>query len=160
VVVPVLLEGLHDKFGQYARYLSAQALGQLGPQAKEALPDLYEALKDPDAQVRVDAAGAIWKIEKRAATVVPVLMDALTAVQADRHPATRPPTYFGQAAARQRATHYLGQIGPEAKAAFPTLLKLWQEATNDYQRGELAVALKAIDAAAAADAGVTAKPEP
>jgi HEAT repeat protein len=138
-VLPVLLEALHDPLGQYGRYLSAQALGALGPQAKEALPGLYVALQDPDAQVRVDAAGAIWKIEKQAAPIMPVLMDALTG---------------GNSAAMQRATHYLAQIGPEAKAAFPILLKLWQGATNDYQRNERAAALKAIDLSAAANAGV------
>lgn len=83
-------------------------------------------------------------------------------------PPLRPATWLDQtgvqdgsgAAARQRATRCLGQIGPEAKAAFPILLKLWQGATDAYQRGELATALKAVDAAAAAAAGVTAKPGP
>jgi HEAT repeat protein len=145
IVVPVLLEGLHDELGQYARYLSAQALGALGPQAREALPDLHAALNDSDPQVRVDAAGAIWRIEKRAAALVPVLMDALSG---------------GNSAAIQRSTRYLGQIGPDATAAFPVLLKLWQEATNDYQRDEGAAALIAIDAAAAAKAGVVAKSGP
>jgi HEAT repeat protein len=147
--VPVLLEGLHEEQGPYARMMSAQGLGALGPKAKGALPDLHAALKDPDPQVRVDAAGAIWKIEKRAAALVPILTDALTGVQNG-----------SGAAAQQRAIHYLGQIGAEAKAAFPILLKLWQEATNDYQWGELATALRAIDASAAAKAGVTAKPLP
>jgi HEAT repeat protein len=147
VVVPVLLEGLRDERGQYNRIMSAQGLGGLGPQAKEALPDLNAALKDPDALVRVHAAGAIWKIEKRAEAVVPALTDALTGGE-DRN----------ASAGRVPAVHYLGQIGSEAKAALPALLKLWQDFSKESKgsRKYVADALIAIDAEAAAKAGVTA----
>jgi HEAT repeat protein len=141
VVVPVLLQGLGGR--QYARIMSAQGLGGLGPQAKDALPELRAALKDVDPVVRTDAAGAIWKIEKQASAVVLLFTEALAGGEDP-----------GATTARQRAVYYLRQIGPEAKDASPTLLKLWHHEANDYSRKDLATALKAIDNVAAAKAGV------
>ncbi len=140
VVVPVLIESL--QVGQYARSMSSQALGQIGPAAKAALPALHRLLTDEDSRVRVEAAGAIWKIEKEAKDVLPVLESALTE--------TTPSTPGG---AHYPAIVYLGQMGPAAKPAFATLLKLWREDGKNPQ-GTYAAALKAIDPEAAARAGV------
>jgi RNA polymerase sigma factor (sigma-70 family) len=137
--VPVLRKALQDQSSQYARMLAAQALSQYGPQAKEVLPALYQALTDADSQVRVDAAGAVWQVEQKSDKAMPVLMKALQEVN--------------QGAARQRAIHYLGKMGPQAREAFPALLALWKDnAAGDRQA--IAKALKAIDAKAAAAAGV------
>jgi RNA polymerase sigma factor (sigma-70 family) len=140
--VPVLVRALEDHSAQYARMLAAQALGQYGPRAKQALPALKAALSDADPQVRVDAAGALWKVGKDATKVLPVLVDALKASNNG-----------GPAAARQRAVRYLGVMGPAAADAFPALLAHWR-ATAGSQRAELGTALRAIDAKGAAAAGI------
>ncbi len=138
VVVPVLVEGL--QVGQYARCMSAQALANLGPAAKAALPALHATLSDPSPRDRVEAAGAIWKIEKQAKDILPVLQNALSP-ESDSE------------GARYPAIVYLGLMGPDAKPAFPTLLKLWQEDKKN-PKPAIATALKKIDHEAAEKAGV------
>jgi HEAT repeat protein len=146
-VLPVLTAALQDeggRFGQYARMEAAQALGHLGPKAKGALPVLHRALADPDPQVRVDAANAVWKIERDHRRALPVLVkEALNGGENG-----------SAAAARQRAVRGLGDIGPAAKEAFPDLLKRWQAERSAYQKEEIAKALKSINAKAAGEAGV------
>ena len=44
------------------RKMAADVLGNAGPLAKEAIPALTEALKDPDVGVRQSAAAALKKI--------------------------------------------------------------------------------------------------
>jgi HEAT repeat protein len=60
-VVPNLVEVMrNDEIGE-VRFEAAKALGQIG--AREALPALREALKDPDYLVRVFVAEALVKID-------------------------------------------------------------------------------------------------
>ena len=139
VSVPALIEGMD--LGQYARSMASQALAAIGPDARPALPGLRQALTDPDLRVQVEAAHAIWKIEKQAGEVVPILENAAVFEGSDR------------SGFRYPALSYLGQMGPAAKSAFPTLLKAWQE-RKDGNKAAMATALKAIDAEAAAKAGV------
>jgi hypothetical protein len=77
----------------------------------------------------------VWKIEHKPDRVIPVLRAALTII----------PEHGGDMAARHRAIHYLGSMGPTAKEAFPDLLKLWKDSTG-FLHDEVARALKAIDA--------------
>src|ERR1043166_9930771 len=56
---------------------AAEALGELGPDAKAAAPDLAAALKDKDDGVRIKAAAALWSIGSAGATAVPDLIAAL-----------------------------------------------------------------------------------
>src|SRR5262245_34092844 len=58
--VPVLIEALSDE-DKEVRSGAAEALGAIGPQAKEALPQLTNALRDKSALVRVRVAGALWQ---------------------------------------------------------------------------------------------------
>jgi HEAT repeat protein len=140
--VPVLRDALQDKRGQYARMLSAQALRQFGPKAKDALPELHQALEDPDAQVRVNAAGAVWKIEQKPEEVVPVLLAAMKDESGGG----------SESAARQRAIQYIADIGSQAKEAFPVVLEIWKSDSNN--RKLAATALKKIDPKGAAKEGV------
>jgi HEAT repeat protein len=142
VVVSRLAEAVEDEFGQYRRIMAAQGLRNLGPAAKAALPALHRALLDPDPQVRVDAAGAVWKIERQAKRVLPVLTAPLKAAPQSR-----------EGAAWHRAVHYLRDMGPAARDAFPDLLAFWKGSTG-YPREQAAAALRAIDGPAAARAGV------
>jgi HEAT repeat protein len=56
---------------------SAAALGELGPEAKIAVPALIGALKNEDARVRQAAAEALGKIGPDAHKAVPSLHQAL-----------------------------------------------------------------------------------
>ena len=59
------------------RFRAAEALGMLGPQAKQAVPALAEALKDEDAGVQVAAALALPEMGPAAKEAVPALTEAL-----------------------------------------------------------------------------------
>jgi HEAT repeat protein len=60
-----------------ARCTAARALGQMGPQAREALPALIQALQDREAMVRDAVADAIGCIGPDAPDAVLALMQAL-----------------------------------------------------------------------------------
>lgn len=59
------------------RIRAAKCLGQFGPFAKAALPKLHAALKDKEAAVRVQAAIALWPIERNTDATLPILLDVL-----------------------------------------------------------------------------------
>lgn len=56
------------------RYYAAQSLGQFGPEAKTAVPDLIAALKDESKMVRMGTAYALGEIGS--ADAVPSLQEA------------------------------------------------------------------------------------
>jgi HEAT repeat protein len=61
-VVPVLIEALKDK-AEDVRLSAAIGLGSFGDQAKDAIPALQAAKRDPDAKVREAAATALSRID-------------------------------------------------------------------------------------------------
>jgi len=61
--VPVLIQALLRHSSRRFRAKAAVLLGQLGPEAKEAIPALTQALQDQDATVREAAAEALKKIQ-------------------------------------------------------------------------------------------------
>jgi hypothetical protein len=64
--LPVMICAFKD-LGQ-TRELRTQiagALGNMGPAARDALPALRDALRDPDPNLRSVAADAIWRIQQR-----------------------------------------------------------------------------------------------
>jgi HEAT repeat protein len=61
-----------------ARCTAARALGQMGLQAREALPALLQALQDREPLVRDAAAEAVGCIAPEAPDAVLALMQALT----------------------------------------------------------------------------------
>jgi HEAT repeat protein len=76
--VKVLCETLKDKEDDpHNRRLATAALAGIGPDGAEAVPDLAEALKDPDAQVRRNAALALGNMRERAEEAVPALVKLL-----------------------------------------------------------------------------------
>lgn len=72
-LVPVLRVRLRDDRDWRVRASAGRALGRLA--ARDAVPDLVRALRDPVVDVRVVAAAAIWRLPDPAA--VPALIELL-----------------------------------------------------------------------------------
>jgi HEAT repeat protein len=88
-----------------------EALVRIGP---AAIPALREALRHEDRLVRVNAAWALWELDKRADVVVPVLKEAFY----DKH------LYIIDECIRADAAVALGNIGTELpEQILPILLK-------------------------------------
>lgn len=138
--VPALIDTLKDQL-PYVRLSAAHALSQLGAEAKPAIPALTGvALHDTDSRVRLEAAVAIWHIDKRPGRVVPVLIEALR--DADE-------------VHRWIAADCLGEIGPDAAEAVTAL----QDALRTQYNSRLihmsiALALERIDPRAAPPLGL------
>jgi HEAT repeat protein len=82
------------------------ALGNIGADAKTAIPDLAKELKSPQIMIRTNAARALAKIDPKPDLLVPILVDLLK---------DRDVWVLGA------ATEALGRIGPPAKDAVPAL---------------------------------------
>ncbi len=87
------------------RSAAARALGSLGPEAKAAVPQLAQAIKQSERQLRWDAAGALGHLGQEA---VPVLLPLVADKDYDL---------------RHAAVFALGQIGPNAERAIPVLIE-------------------------------------
>jgi len=87
-----------------AAQAAAAALGRLRPPPREAVGDLTRLLCAEDPLLRVEACRALWHIEDRAETVLPVLTAALE-----------------ESAGHWEAALVLGEMGPAAAAAAPAL---------------------------------------
>jgi HEAT repeat protein len=74
--VPLLMETMHSKGHVSVRRNSNEALGNLAAAAKSAVPDLLAALADEDAITRVNAAVALWKIQRHP-KALPALVEML-----------------------------------------------------------------------------------
>jgi HEAT repeat protein len=73
------------------------------------IPDLIDALRIPDKQMRVEAAQALWDLGPEAKAAVPALIEALQ----DQDEAVRVSVILT-----------LGIMGPDAKAAIPALKRI------------------------------------
>ncbi len=62
--VPLLIETLSSRHLSVRRN-APRALARLAPAARGAVPRLRELLADEDAQVRIEAAGALWVIDRQ-----------------------------------------------------------------------------------------------
>jgi HEAT repeat protein len=124
--IPVLSACLsHDSAD--VRKLAAESLGELQPLPAEVLAALARRLHDTDWRVRLMAAGALEQAKKRG---VPHLRKALKAKLGDT---------------REAAIGALGDIGPDAAAAIPDLVKLLQNPrTKTHLRSRVAHALGKI----------------
>lgn len=74
--IPALKTALTDADPEVRRQ-AARALGQMGPEAEPAVPELTQALSDKEATVRLAAAQALGRIGPAAAPAIPALVDAL-----------------------------------------------------------------------------------
>jgi HEAT repeat protein len=82
-----LMAALKDRSYWPDQYRAANALGELGPAARDAVPALAEALKDPEYWVRMAAARALGKVGSLSAT--PKALAALKAAAKDKDPEVR-----------------------------------------------------------------------
>jgi HEAT repeat protein len=115
---------------------AAGCLGDLGPAAKSALPDIIKALKGTDAAIRKAAISSLGKIRSEPETVIPLLI-----------------TYLDDNALDAPAADALAEFGSLAKSAVPKLLPLLLAGDDDDQAAAQEALLK-IDPDAAAKAGV------
>lgn len=129
-VVPILRRRLRDDRDWRVRASSGRALGRLG--ARDAVPDLVRALRDPVVDVRVVAAAAIWRLPDPAA--VPALLELLR----DQ-----------DASARQWGALALGVIR-DRRATRPLIALL-----NDSEAGVRLDALRSLGRIRDASAGAT-----
>jgi HEAT repeat protein len=110
------------------RTTAAWFLGEIGPRAKDAVPELTNAMQGKQLRLTVLAARALWKITGRDGNVLKVLSQTL------QNP---------DEIACVLAVQALGEMGADAKPAVPALLNA---RTNSlYVRRAVNEALKKID---------------
>jgi HEAT repeat protein len=94
---------------------AAWALGEIGPAAREAVPDLVQTLDSPDTGVRLQAVQALKSINVRS----PEAIAALIKLTGDKHPEVGNAAIFA-----------LGQMAPQSATAVPVLIPLLSQSLN------------------------------
>ena len=89
------------------RKMAASALGEIGPDARQAIPALIQALGDVDEGVRRRVALSLGEMGAEARSAAPALILTLR---------------DGSSSVRRWAAAALGEIGPTAPAAIPALI--------------------------------------
>jgi HEAT repeat protein len=135
--VAALIDALQDELDA-VRFHAAIALGDFGPGARPSVADLtHVALWDEDPAVRVEAAVALWKIDRKGPLVIPALIKALG---------------DDNELVCWIAADSLGQIGPEAQEAIPALQQaLRRPFRMTLVRRSVALALQRIGLPATAE---------
>jgi HEAT repeat protein len=127
--VPALLTALKKEKDRDNRRCMIYALADIGPAAKEALPDLLELLEKGDRSMRQTSASAVQAIvTTRNAETVPALVKALKDEDAE---------------VREKVALALLNIGPNAEAAIPALEEACKDNNADV-REAAEMALKEI----------------
>jgi HEAT repeat protein len=134
-----LVQALHDPSAP-VRFSAAQALGERGAEGGPAVGMLLElSLHDPDPAVRLEAAIALYRIDGRTDTILPLLLRVL------REP---------DEARRWIAAECVREMGQAAREAVPVLLEgLEGDFRSVMVRNAFLLALNRIDPEAAARAG-------
>jgi HEAT repeat protein len=104
--VPNLEAALEDRRAD-VRQAAAEALGNMGRKATQAVPTLIRTLGDRDRFVRWTAAVALWEIDRRTRDTLPLLIAAL---------------HDDNWVRREETARVLGEMGPAARQAVPALL--------------------------------------
>jgi HEAT repeat protein len=155
------------------RATAATALGQIGPDARAAVPVLNDLLKDTDSSVVKAAADSLGRIGPDARGAVPALIEAMQDrdVEVRRQvvvalgrigpgavaavPALTDALQNKSRPERWRYAQALGDIGPEAKSALPVLRDVAQPKSFKPDRVWSLYALVRIDGDAPAMASLT-----
>jgi HEAT repeat protein len=112
-------------------------LGEIGPAAKAAVPDLTTLLKDKDVETRLSTAFVLWQITGETKDALPVLEKGLALEGHDK-----------------LAIRLLGEMEKAALTVLPTLVALYREEEEFTYRQLLAAAIKKIDPKAAMKLGI------
>ena len=147
-----------------------EALGDIGPNAKAALPTIRSFLRNRNGFVRASACVAHWKITGEVDPAVEAMVELLeTGEEYDKRQSATGLGRLGTAAeaaipalirtlddadegVRRDAARALASMGAKARNAVPRLIALLK--TDRSFRDDIAKALKTIDAKAAAEAGL------
>jgi HEAT repeat protein len=104
-----------------ARLSALQALGAVGPDADDAVPEVGRLLtEDPDPEVREFASLALAKMAPHSKAVLPQLIASLT----DKH--------FN---VRLNSIHAIGRLKADGRPAVPALIATMQDPANDTNMG-------------------------
>jgi HEAT repeat protein len=139
-VTPVLQNALNDKQPQ-VRLVAADALNHVAPDtimSAKAVPAIIEDLKNPDDQIAYRAARLLGEMRQEPSLAVPALIEAAACTNN---------------LVAGSALWALGQYPDQAKTIEPALLSALKNPSANI-RHSAADALKKIDPAAAAQAGV------
>ena len=147
--VPELAHALRDP-DPSVRLAAAKALAGLGPAARPAVPELTMALKDEDWRVRAAAAAVFKETGVTTAEALRILLDMLKdengKAQSSAGQAVHHIDMDGQEATSvllgalkdrslkeewARLIQVIGGLGPDARAAAPTLVKFLAHGTHD-----------------------------
>ncbi len=125
---------------------AAWALGEIGPAAKDAVPDLLRALASPDPVVRTDIVKSLRKIDQRTPEVISALIKSAQDPNPDikeaavwtlrwMAPESAPaaPVFqklLADPVQARLAASGLGALGPAASNAIPDLILLMNTGTN------------------------------
>ena len=124
--------------------LAAGALGEIGPNARAAIPVLAKRLTDKDPLMRVGAAGVIGKIGGDPNVFLPVVIQSLTQVGSDQ---------------RQQPAGGFAALQRTRQAAVPVLIRILDKnpsspnPTNTIVRDKVINALRQINPEALTKAG-------
>ena len=127
--VPGLIRIYERNISPDSQSSAVHSLGYLAPVAKEAVPVLVRALKNPAPEVRRDAAASLGLIHSEPALVVPALILALDDTNWD---------------VRDTACDWLPAFGPDSKLAVPRLVEAL-DSPDSMLRDSAADALWKID---------------
>jgi HEAT repeat protein len=140
-ITPVLEKALKDTAPQ-VRLLAADALNRIAPDtivSAKAVPAVIEILKNPDDQIAYRAARLLREMRQEPSLEVPALIEAAAGTNT---------------LVASSALWALGQFPDQVKTIEPALLNALKNSSGSI-RHSAADALKTIDPAAAAKAGVT-----
>ena len=140
--VPALTALLNDADPE-VRHAALFALRYLGPEAADTQQWLIECLKDPRFTMQGDAKLVLSELRQNPERAIPILVKFLDESQNAQD----------SLMICANAIWLLGQFGPEAKPAVPSLLRLLDDA-HEGIRFYATNALNQIDPEAAAKAGV------
>jgi len=136
--VPSLMEIFDLKISWWSQLYTLKSLGTIGPAAKVATPVILRGTTNSHFLVRAESLYALACVRAEPQVAVPVLTEAL-------HDSNRTVQHVTCVA--------LAKLGDEAKPAVPRLLDALEEPDREVRHFAI-YALKAIDPAAAAQAGV------
>ncbi|MEG4503476.1 HEAT repeat domain-containing protein [Microcoleus sp. F6_B4] len=156
--ISALISDLQDP-NDDVRSSAAEALGNLGPEVKDAVPALTAALQDQSWRVRYNAAEALGKIGQEAKTAIPALVALLKDSDEKVHRITAEALgeigaeaisaliqAFEERALRRDVVYALGRIKLTNQEVIDVLTKITNDESNDLEvRWMAAVGLERND---------------